>query len=297
MDQPTKRMSHSAGVHYKDIYRSIDNSVPLWAPQQTRNSLAHSSSQNPNHDVSHASDALERRALERRSPKDAQDITAPWTFLQQQTRLLNVTIERQEEEREHICLDIHDSVCQTLSAAHYYLETIGSDAEIPENVRQPLDKAVALVRQAGIEARATVAGLRPVTLDVLGLAPTLQHEFDELCTRTDLSVTLTTNSLRLPRTIEVALYRIVHEAVNNAVAHAGARSLVVRLRQTRGQIVALIRDDGHGFEYNLSGSPAYGKGIGLLSMRKRAELLNGRFDIKSRLGWGTRVRVAIPLGP
>lgn len=224
------------------------------------------------------------------------DVAVRRALRQQQTRLLfKATIEGQEEERERICLDIHDSVCQTLSAAHHYLEAVDGEAELLENVRGYLRRAVALVRKAGDEAREIVADLRPVTLDMLGLTSTLRHELVELNARPNLSVSCAADLPRLPKDIEIALYRILHEAINNAIKHAEAECLVVRLRQIRGHVVAVVRDDGRGFDYNPMSDPAHGEGVGLLSMRKRAELLCGRLDVRSRPGHGTRVRVVVPL--
>ena len=214
---------------------------------------------------------------------------------QQAGLLLKATIDAQEEERERICLDIHDGICQMLSAAFQYLEAAGSQPDLPEIVHSRIATAAGLVRDALREARELLSTLRPAALDSLGLVATLRHQLADLGGRAGLIVEFRHDITRPSRAVETILYRVILEAVHNVIKHAGATVLEVRLRQVRGHIVATVRDDGVGFETTALAGGLHGNGVGLLSMRKRTELANGRFDLLSRTGGGTLVRVQLPL--
>ena len=214
---------------------------------------------------------------------------------QQAGLLLKATIEAQEEERERICLDIHDGICQMLSAAFQYLEAAGSQPDLPEIVHSRISTAGGLVRDALREAREVLATLRPAALDSLGLVATLRHQLADLGGRAGLVVEFSHDITRPSRAVETVLYRVILEAVHNVIKHAHATVLEVQLRQVRGHIVASVRDDGVGFDATALSGKMHGSGVGLLSMRKRTELANGRFDLLSRIGGGTLVRVQLPL--
>ncbi|MBI4317324.1 MAG: GAF domain-containing sensor histidine kinase [Chloroflexi bacterium] len=214
---------------------------------------------------------------------------------QQVSLLLKKTIDAQEEERERICLEIHDGVAQTLAGAFHYLQTLDNRPELPDDLRGSLHKASTLVRNAGREARDVIANLRPTTLDTLGLVAALQYQMNELQARTGWRVDFDADQVRFPKAVETALYRIVQEAVNNVTKHAHAKRVKVRIKQEHGRAVVEVEDDGVGFNpYALQRDP-HRMGVGMLSMRKRAELLQGSFQIFSDRGSGTRVHVEVPL--
>ncbi|MBI4493342.1 MAG: GAF domain-containing sensor histidine kinase [Chloroflexi bacterium] len=214
---------------------------------------------------------------------------------QQVSFLLKATIDAQEEERERICLEIHDGVAQTLAPAFHYLQALDNRPGLEEPVRVNIRKASALVRNAIREAREVIATLRPAALDTLGLVATLRYELDELREQTGQVVAFDADPIRFPKAVETALYRIVHEAVTNATKHAHACRVMVRVKQDQDRIVAEIQDDGVGFDLAAWDQQRLRKGVGLLSMRKRAEVLQGSFDVTSSPGEGTRVRVEVPL--
>jgi two-component system sensor histidine kinase DegS len=208
--------------------------------------------------------------------------------------LLQVTIAAQEEERERICLEIHDGVAQKLAAAFQYLQTLENYPSLDESVRTTIRSASALTRDAIREAREVISSLRPATLDTLGLAATLRYELAELAERTVLSVDFEANAGRFPKAVETTLYRIIHEAVANAAKHAHANHLVVHISEKRDDIVVKIQDDGIGFEPSAVVQRLPRTQIGLLSMRKRAELLHGSCEVRSSPGCGTQVCVTVP---
>jgi len=113
--------------------------------------------------------------------------------------------------------------------------------------------------------------------------------------QTGVAITFDADPARFPKPVETALYRIIHEAVHNVIKHAQAGQVLVRVKQDRQHLVVEVQDNGVGFDPAALEQPGRRKGVGLLSMRKRAELLQGSFALTSSPGTGTRVRVQVPL--
>lgn len=205
-------------------------------------------------------------------------------------------IEAQELERRRLAGDIHDGISQRLVTLSYRLDA-AAKSDDPASVAEQLGKARELVDLTLQEARAAISGLRPPVLDDLGLAgglASLARSIPQVGIEVDLM------ERRLPDHIELALYRIAQECLQNVVKHAKATS--ARLTFTvdagdNGDIARLeIVDDGVGFdtfEHPLGGDDM--GGYGLLSMAERAEIVGGRLNIRSRPGAGTAVTATIPL--
>ncbi len=213
-------------------------------------------------------------------------------------------IEAQELERRRLAGDIHDGISQRLVTLSYRLDAAAQAARSVDDrdaLNEQLDRARELAALTLQEARAAISGLRPPVLDDLGLsgglaslARSIPQVGIDLDIRTDLAET------RLPDHIELALYRIAQECLQNVVKHAEAtraRLTFTMIRGNRGEAARLeIVDDGVGFdtlEHPL-GSDEMG-GYGLLSMAERAEIVGGRLNIRSRPGSGTTVTATIPV--
>ncbi|MBX7452032.1 GAF domain-containing sensor histidine kinase [Mycolicibacterium sp. 3033] len=205
-------------------------------------------------------------------------------------------IEAQEIERRRLAGDIHDGISQRLVTLSYRLDAAAQAARSPDDraaLTEQLDRARELADLTLQEARAAISGLRPPVLDDLGLSgglASLARSIPQIAIEVDLADT------RLPDHIELALYRIAQECLQNVVKHA--RATVARLAFSADDQTARleIADDGVGFDTleRPLGSDEMG-GYGLLSMAERAEIVGGRLNIRSRPGAGTTVTATIPL--
>lgn len=204
-------------------------------------------------------------------------------------RHLNIAL----AERERLVRDLHDSLSAKLygvltltEAAQAGLEA--GHADMPARV---LTRIGEQARQALKEMRLFLHELEPVDLGREGLAAALAQRLSAVEGRADIRTRLLMNEkVSLPVQTEVALYFIAQEALNNALRHANARSVTVRLRRRRAGLVFEISDDGRGFDEQQVGN----SGRGLRNMRERAEKIGARLTIASQVGKGTTVRVMLP---
>ncbi len=208
--------------------------------------------------------------------------------------LLQKTLEAQERERERICLDIHDGVTQTLTVAFQQLQVVGGRADLPSDVRASINHVGSCVRKALQEAREIVACLRPAALDDVGLVSTIQDEMDDLRESQGLAVHYELAPLHFAKEVETALYRIVHEAITNVVKHAGASRITASLRRLGELVEWTVGDDGAGFDIAKLGGHRQQRHLGILSMTKRAELLDGTLTVESAPGEGTTMTLIVP---
>ena len=214
--------------------------------------------------------------------------------------LTHRVVQAQETERGNVALDLHDNVTQMLCAilvrSQVLADKLSAGAGAP---RLDAIKLRELLGEAANEAERISRNLRPGVLDQLGLAAVLRATSAEFTERTGLPVKLDCVKLeeRLPINIEMALYRILQEALANVEQHARARQVTVGLAQSGGLVQLNITDDGAGFDVHRHWAKQNGNGsLGLLAMRERASSAGGDFKIKSLRGTGTEIEVCIPLG-
>lgn len=206
-------------------------------------------------------------------------------------------VEAQEAERRHIARELHDEIGQTLTAVKINLQAMQRRPDVSQ-MTASLQDSMEIVEQAIQQVRNLSLDLRPSLLDDLGLIATLRWYLDRQVRWAGLNAhfTATPPDLQLPGNLETVCFRLVQEALTNALRHAQAKTIWVDLQQYEKELWLLIRDDGLGFEVETTlKQVAYGKGLGLVGMQERVSLLGGRFELQSTPGQGTQIRVSLPL--
>ena len=193
------------------------------------------------------------------------------------------------EERQRLARDLHDAVTQTLFSASLIAEVVPRLWEKkPDEGRRRLEELRQLTRGALAEMRMLLLELRPAALTEVGLGDLLRHVTDAITGRSELVVTLTVEGQReLPAEVQITLYRIAQEALNNISKHAGASEVTVTLRFQPDSVELMIRDNGSGFDPNA----VSGEHLGLGIMHERAESIGALLEIESEIDRGTGVRV------
>lgn len=198
------------------------------------------------------------------------------------------TIAAREEERRRLRRDLHDGLGPALSAVVLQLDRMAARGH------EPLGPMVAetksQVRDVIAEVRALVEGLRPPALDEVGLVNALRQRAGALSLDLRFTVKETGTVQPLPAAVEVAAYRIAEEAMNNAARHSGASACNVQIRHG-DPLELIVRDDGRGFPESLD------SGVGLASLRERAEEIGGSFHAEAAPGGGALIRVLLPTRP
>lgn len=198
------------------------------------------------------------------------------------------------KERNHLARELHDSVTQTI----FSITLTAKSARIllernPAQAITQLDHLQELAQSALAEMRALIFQLRPAPIEEGGLVAALRRHAAALNSRDGLTVALQIEGeQRLSSEQETQLFRIVQEALNNVVKHAHTDEVTVRLVLGADQVSLLVEDHGPGFDVALL-EPGR-KTLGLSSMRERAEMMGGSFDVESRPGEGVRIRVEVP---
>jgi signal transduction histidine kinase len=200
-----------------------------------------------------------------------------------------------EQEIKRIAHAVHDDAGQLLVAAHLAIAEVGRDAA--PRMRRPLRQVGRLLDQAEKHLRYISHELRPTVLDDLGLVPALRFLAITVSRRTDLPIRVISSlNRRLPSAVEMGLYRIVQEALTNVQKHSRAQSVKVELRRKGEKILCVVQDDGVGFDPQTVLSRTGKKGLGLVGIQERLNVLTGTFHIESQPGRGTKLFIMVPNG-
>ena len=205
---------------------------------------------------------------------------------------LRRVVSAQELERRRLARELHDETGQALTSillSLKSLEDVGSESELAESTSRLRELVVTTLQ----DVRRLAVELRPTALDDFGLVPALERLVETFREQTGIEVDLEPRlgGERLPSDVETTLYRITQEALTNVVKHAHAKRVSIVLTRRDGSISAVIEDDGQGFEEDGSRN-----GLGLLGMRERVALVDGRLTIESSPGSGTTLSVEVPAG-
>ena len=208
-------------------------------------------------------------------------------------------IKTQEIERQRLSCDLHDNLAQDLSTLKIRLDTLFDDQpDISAEKRKKVFELSTMVKRAIMGVRNLAYDLHPTSLNQLGMVQTLNRYCQEFSERNGLDVDFSSvglDSTKLDFDTEIALYRLIQEGLSNIQKHAGASHVSVRLVTSHPHIILRIEDNGKGFmlKRRLKGALEE-KRMGIQSMGQRVALLNGKIEIKSRPGRGTRIVVEVP---
>lgn len=212
--------------------------------------------------------------------------------------LSGARVQAQEDERRRIAREIHDSLGQLLTAIKFNVEILEDSSELQEQGdKQRLEDIKSLLDNSMAEAREISYNLMPSVLMDFGLVPALQYHCEQFSKRNAVQTTFRATGIdaRIDPAMEIGLYRIAQEALNNIAKHAQAEDVNVQLIGDDRSIRLMIDDDGKGFVIQFF-DPATGHrhGMGLVSMRERAISFGGSFILNSKPGRGTEIIVELP---
>lgn len=207
-------------------------------------------------------------------------------------------IKAQEEERKRVAREIHDGPAQLLANIVMRAEYILKLMEVePQSVKTELVRLQELVRQSLQDVRKIIFDLRPMVLDDLGLVPALHRYVEDFKQQYGIHAEFVFfgKQERLSPPVEVALFRVIQEALSNVHKHARAKQVLVKMEQLSNKITVLIRDDGRGFDIESVEKSKNRECYGLINMRERTQILQGKFKITSTPGQGTVITLVVPL--
>lgn len=215
----------------------------------------------------------------------------------QQQQLLGIQIiQAQEEERKRVARDIHDGPAQSMANVTLRSEIVERmlNQNRIDEAKVELRLLKELTRASLVDVRKIIFDLRPMALDDLGLVPTLRKYLEEFQKRHGVraKLSLLTPERRLQNSIEVAVFRLIQESLNNTAKHAQASHVEVRLEFKKNAVNFLVMDDGVGFDQS---TKAERPQFGIMGMQERIKLLQGKLKIESEEGKGTKLFFTIPL--
>ena len=231
------------------------------------------------------------------APLAEADASTPFESENRAFRDANATLrrlnQRFEDDAKQIAHAIHNEAGQLLASAAITLERVGRD--IPER-KDELRQVASLLDEIHHVLRRLSHRLRPPLLDQLGLLPALRFLAEGVSERSGIVVRVDGELAARPQAaVENAMYRIVHEALDNVVEHSGAGRAAVRLWQEQGRLYCSVRDSGKGFDVGNADARANGRGLGLVAIRERLRDFHGTLQIDAAPGHGTNLVILIPM--
>ena len=201
-----------------------------------------------------------------------------------------------ENERRSLARELHDDTIQALIAQNQRIQMILMNSS--DTQKSALTELQTLTKQTMVNLRRMIRGLRPIYLEDLGLAASLDMLVHEMEQSANIPIQFTSlgQEQRLDPQIEMALYRMVQESLNNVIQHAKAKQAYVKLEFFEAELSVQIRDDGLGFDVPTNPAEFPEKGhFGLLGLQERSELINAELEIISKPGKGTTISIRLPM--
>jgi signal transduction histidine kinase len=205
----------------------------------------------------------------------------------------------QEKERKRIAGELHDSIAASLSAIKFSIEKIVGQTKEDGPTKAELRDLISRIQQVNEETRRIMADLRPSVLDDLGIVPAINwfcREFQKTYSTVSIGKKIDIEESDVPDPLRTPIFRIFQEALNNIAKHSKAKFVELSLLKSNQRIELSIRDNGEGFDLGAQALAEDSKrGLGLISMRERAELSGGSLGIESIKGKGTVIHASWPL--
>ncbi|WP_293300053.1 sensor histidine kinase [Pedobacter sp. UBA4863] len=210
----------------------------------------------------------------------------------QQEKATRAVIEAEENERTRIASDLHDGIGQMLSVVNMNMSTLKEQISFASiEAKQTFKKTIGLMAESSQEMRSISHRMMPDSLLKNGLINAIENFVSVIDSKVvEISFGAHGIDKRLDRNIEIMLYRVIQEAVNNVIKHAQAKNLDIQIELIDKQLTCTIEDDGKGFEGN-----AKVNGIGLQNMKSRINFVKGNLELNSKLGYGTLIFISIPV--
>jgi signal transduction histidine kinase len=203
-------------------------------------------------------------------------------------------IDAQEQERKRIAQDLHDGLGQLLSTVRLNVSALEDSLNLNDMEDEQIWRnALGLIDESVQEVRNVSHNMMPSALIRLGLVPALREQIGKINHAGKIMVKLQTEGMenRLDEAVEITLYRVIQEVLNNAIKHSQATEILVRIAKTNGNLQLSIKDDGQGLDLQLI---KHSRGIGWKNIYSRVELINGIIDMNSSPGSGTNIQVLVP---
>jgi signal transduction histidine kinase len=235
----------------------------------------------------------------RKSEQHHSELLEKSARLQEQLRYLSHQIlSTQEEERKKISRELHDQIAATLTGINLELSALKGQATGNNNAlkakiastQRLVQNSVEIIHRFAIE-------LRPASLDDLGLIPALHSFTKNLSKQAGIRIRLTVFAAveKLDIATRTILYRVTQEALTNVAKHAKASLAEVNIEKLEKTVALTVKDNGKSFNVDRLIYPRASKGLGLLGMRERVEMIGGNFRVESTRGQGTTIHAKIPL--
>jgi signal transduction histidine kinase/DNA-binding response OmpR family regulator len=243
-------------------------------------------------DITYALNALEEEALRKRAEDGLRESKERLGFLS--SRLLSAY----EEERKRISREVHDVITSSLGAILLSQKNTFNKLQKDDTgaAREAMERAIAMTQEVMRESRRIINDLRPPMLDDLGLITTiawLARQFASIYPHIKLNQQIDVAEADVPETLKIVIFRIAQEAFTNTGKYSHAKTALLTLKKAESRLELCVSDNGIGFTVqDTVAKRDAGQGLGLVSMRERAELSGGTFAIESAAGEGTSIRAA-----
>lgn len=216
-------------------------------------------------------------------------------LINQQELRLKAIIEAQEEERKRIAKDLHDGTVQTLTGLKMRFERLRGQLAPHGTLADDFDRSLTILTEAGNEVRAISHQMMPRSLQEMGLVPSLADMLERSLGSTAIAYQFEHHKVeghRFKETVEISLYRIAQELVNNIIKHSGAKAVSLQLMQVKDHLILIVEDDGKGFKVD---DVQARNGIGLMNITSRIKAVNGEMHYEPSPMQGTVATIRVPV--